>query len=110
MVQNQDSNQESGSSPIKTIAMMSAASIPAHLAGAVAGTHAGAYIPDVHLPMSNAIKAAKIPFTKKLVGDFSHISGKSIGQFLGTGIAGGLADYAVLKHQKNKEKALALNQ
>jgi hypothetical protein len=92
------------SSPLKVMVMMGAASLPLHAAGAAIGHKLGTKFPGMALKVPESLASTTMPFMKKTVGEFADIDAPSLGQFVGSGVAGGIADYAVLKHEQRKNE------
>lgn len=91
---------EENRAAVKTTLLSGAAAVPADIAGAAVGAHLGnKYLKDISLKTPSFLQKAKVPGNINL--------GKSnIGQFLGMGLAGGLAGLAATKyslHGKIKE-------
>ena len=94
------SMSEEDKATLKTTALSTAAALPADVAGAALGLHLGnKYLKDVSMKAPGFLQKVKVP-------PHINLSGGSIGQFVGTGIAGGLAGLAATKyslHGKIKE-------
>lgn len=89
--------------PFRTMALMGALSLPFHAAGAWAGHKVGLGYGGASLKIPEALVGRKLPFASKALGTVAKIDGPALGQFVGAGIGGGIADYAVLRHEQKKE-------
>lgn len=82
---------------LKTFGIATAASIPAHALGALVGAKLGGkFLPNMAVKTPSAL--TKLPMIGKKLPRLTKIDKTGLGVFLGSGVAGGVTDYAAIRH------------